>query len=698
MVGDRWDNCVQKLEPSSPRYGYHIITFSSDGKYLAAATTAYGIDVWSVATGALHSTTVWDVEWRPNVAVKFLQNQTLATVSDVGTVRVFDQVSGVLCRTIEPLDEDYHSRLVPGNKGATILPNDDLVLLWPEGYIWVWSWDKDTWSNLSTSGKFINRLMGCLSDGTIVAGFSQEAAKDRALGVCLLDPLGSAPRILASGSHSHRSTVAVSSHDVIACAFRDEYATTIDLYKADTRHLRKLEHHCNLIHASLIYSPDGRYLIFGDSDSMLLHSWDLLSGTVNFIDTLPNQPTCMAFSSNGKSLAIASISGVDLQMFDLPSKKAFDSQKVEPVLYDKIVLSPNMQQVAARIASSNEIHVYSVETRSLEHTMPDDLEVSVIAFSPNGERIASASQDGTLRLWKLRQGTSETVMSGTPGINNVRRLTFSSNGDYLATGNGKGRVLLLDVESWTVCHVFELKSSVESIIFSSKDEKILCATNFMQGPRSTGEKDVGVWSVNTGQLLYEVESSSFGENTHGIYAKLSPNGRYLAYSCHLSLIVHDMVTEEYRSVLAIPQASLMLMAFSQDSKSLATYLSDDSIEIRNVEDLQLVGVSSIRAWIWRMSISQDGSFLDTNIGQIPIQRVQANALGDPFIALSRWRWDSHSSWIMEGERKMLWMPPSYRPNHGGIAHRDGTFVFASGPGKLVAMKFNQGEVVTDMQE
>jgi WD40 repeat protein len=59
--------------------------------------------------------------------------------------------------------------------------------------------------------------------------------------------------------------------------------------------------------------------------------------------------------------------------------------------------------------------------------------VKDLAFSPDGCFLATASSDGTARLWKVPSGALVTILSGH--IVWVNDVAFSPQGRYLATGS-----------------------------------------------------------------------------------------------------------------------------------------------------------------------------------------------------------------------------------------------------------------------
>ncbi|WP_306960131.1 WD40 repeat domain-containing protein [Streptomyces afghaniensis] len=84
--------------------------------------------------------------------------------------------------------------------------------------------------------------------------------------------------------------------------------------------------------------------------------------------------------------------------------------------------------------------------------LADGREISALAFSPDGSRLAVGDTTGHVTLWDgdLRHragaltGTSDTVSEGEPEA--VEALAFSSDGSTLAVGGANGTLRLWDTE------------------------------------------------------------------------------------------------------------------------------------------------------------------------------------------------------------------------------------------------------------
>ena len=66
--------------------------------------------------------------------------------------------------------------------------------------------------------------------------------------------------------------------------------------------------------------------------------------------------------------------------------------------------------------------------------------MTAVAFSPDGTQIATASHDGTARLWQTAAGTEHTTLTGHTSW--VTAVAFSPDGTLIATASHDGTARL----------------------------------------------------------------------------------------------------------------------------------------------------------------------------------------------------------------------------------------------------------------
>jgi len=86
-------------------------------------------------------------------------------------------------------------------------------------------------------------------------------------------------------------------------------------------------------------------------------------------------------------------------------------------------------------------------------------EVTAVAFSPDGLRLASASWDETVRVWDPATGTQQAALTGHTG--RVSAVAFSPDGQLLASAGGDRTVRLWDGRAAGALSLLQLDTPIQ---------------------------------------------------------------------------------------------------------------------------------------------------------------------------------------------------------------------------------------------
>ncbi|MGJ3250301.1 MAG: caspase family protein [Elainellaceae cyanobacterium] len=182
-----------------------------------------------------------------------------------------------------------------------------------------------------------------------------------------------------------------------------------------------------------------------------------------------------------------------------------------------ILQEPNGDPLAAllisRLAAVQGGHTYeaqaslraSLQNLRLQFTLSGHTQaVSQMAFSPDHDTMATASADGTIRLWSLDDQTLYTVPnpastiipwndpnSDTEGNPDIAALAFDSTGYQIAAiAQGEPVVSIWSVESGTLIQRLQADHPLRFLQMSPIDDRVIAAT----------DRTVWIWDASTGQV------------------------------------------------------------------------------------------------------------------------------------------------------------------------------------------------------
>jgi WD40 repeat protein len=561
-----WDLSSGKQMPTVLGHAGPVtsVAVSPDGKWLASAGSEAGkgktpsetgeVTLWDAETGnKLHTLPtqgrVWGMAFSPD-------GQQLAAVGEGKNVEIWDPKSGKLRTELPapaaPMSSVAFSpdgKLLAAAGGSLLKPSANVAALLAGGALRVW--DTATAKELYTQHR-------CGEQG----GISSVA----------FSPTG---QYLAFAGAVPKVTVA---------------------WAATGQELFVLRGHRDGV-SSVAFSPDGSRLASGDL-ARTVKVWELTAEPDGLLLAGHFGPvTDLAFSANSKLLASGSTDGL-VKFWDPATGQEFGTgRQFQPVT--RLALSPTGDKLASG-TPDGWIHLWKAgPAHYLGGWKAHDAAVIALAFTSDGNGLASSGADKTVKIWNLQNGK---LLRSFPFPTPVVDLFYTAEGTQLALAYSD-RIELVDVSTGEKVSTFESKAGPVRSIALSPDGELIAAA------RASGALEM--WHVPSGKKKLDLlkDNNRFRWAVAFSSDKKSDTKRLAALASSGALRFWDVSSGNEVLSLSAPKVPFPRLAFSPDGRWLACSSADNKIKLwdgqpfdpeKQAERLQQAD-RAVVSWHWRES-------------------------------------------------------------------------------------------------
>jgi WD40 repeat protein len=244
-------------------------------------------------------------------------------------------------------------------------------------------------------------------------------------------------------------------------------------------------------------------------------------------------------------------------------------------------------QIKADIITALQQAIYWVRERNQFEGHTEQL--WYVTVSPDGKIIATASQDGTVKLWNP-DGAELQTLNGHKGT--VFAVSFSPDGQTLATAGGDKTVKLWTVEGQLKQTLIGHSAAVRDVKFTPDGQQIISGSE---------DQTVKLWTTD-GQL----RQTFAGHRDRINRIAVSPDGQHFATASEDQTVNLWTIEGQFRQRFTGHNAAVWGVSFSPDGKTIATASNDKTVKLWNQDGTLLKTLTGHTDGVLAVSFSPDG--------------------------------------------------------------------------------------------
>ncbi|KAK6337149.1 hypothetical protein TWF718_009933 [Orbilia javanica] len=185
------------------------------------------------------------------------------------------------------------------------------------------------------------------------------------------------------------------------------------------------------LHKVIRFSPNGKYILSRSCEDKAATSlWDAATGEVRIIRGHLHPVKALIFSPGGEQFASGS---ENIKIWDTESgelRRVFQDGSRADLYIRTMSFSPDGNKIAS-VSDYGTLDIWDVETGALTKTIEAHRSIAIPAFSPDGRYIVTGSYDGLVKFWAFTTGN---LLGKYDTQDTITALEISPDGKRVALG------------------------------------------------------------------------------------------------------------------------------------------------------------------------------------------------------------------------------------------------------------------------